>query len=275
MAHNRLLSRQRLFAPVFFSLALLLVGCASFDQFRQGLADAQAQRDAQAEQARVERDAQAERARAEADANAREEKARDDSSWGVSRLDTARSVAYLTENEKDVILEINKARSNPARYAEQYVKPLLSRFSGNDVDLPGEMTIRTNEGPRAVQECIAAMRTQVPRSALSPSRALSLAARDHVRDTGPGGIVGHRGTDGSMPSDRVHRYDAGLYAGENIDYGFQTARTVVVQLLVDDGVASRGHRENIMRPEYALIGVSVGGHKVYAWMCVIDFAANR
>jgi hypothetical protein len=253
----------RCFAAALFSL-VLLGGCESFNEFRQGLADAQDERDRQSEQARVE-----------SDRNAKEEKAKDDASWGVARLDTARSVSYLSDNEKDVILEINKARSNPARYAEEYVKPLLSRFSGYDVNLPGEMTIRTNEGPGAVRECIAAMQSQKPRSILSPSKALCLAARDHANDTGPKGIVGHKGTDGSMPADRVHRYDRNLYAGENIDYGFQTARTVVVQLLVDDGVASRGHRENIMRSEYGLIGVAVGGHTTYQYMCVIDFAASR
>jgi uncharacterized protein YkwD len=257
------LSRRRLVAALL-SAALLLGGCASFDELRHGLADSQ---DA--------RDRQAEKDRAETDRKALEAKAQEDASWGVSRLDTARGVAWLNENEKDVILEINKARSDPARYAEQYVKPLLSRFSGYDVSLPGEMTIRTNEGPKAVEECIAAMRRQAPRSILSPSPALCRAARDHANDTGPKGIVGHQGTDGSMPTDRVHRYDRSLYAGENIDYGFQNARTVVVQLLVDDGVAGRGHRENIMRPEYGLIGVAVGAHKVWTWMCVIDFAAGR
>jgi uncharacterized protein YkwD len=252
------------FAGVLISLALLLAGCASFQELQQSIIDAQAERDKQAEQAQ-----------AEADRKAKEEKARDDASWGVSRLDTARSVSYLSDNEKDVILEINKARSNPARYAEEYVKPLLTRFSGNDVSLPGEMTIRTNEGPRAVQECITAMRAQAPRSILSTSKALSLAARDHVKDTGPKGIVGHQGSDGSMPDDRAHRYDRSLYVGENIDYGFQTARTIVVQLLVDDGVASRGHRENILRREYGLIGVAIGDHTVWRYQCVIDFALTR
>jgi uncharacterized protein YkwD len=192
--------------------------------------------------------------------------------WDLAALDTARAVSYLAAAEKDVILEINKARSNPALYAELYVKPMLQYFSGRDYSVPGRITIRTNEGAAAVRECIAAMAAQEPRAPLSPLEALARAARDHVKDTGPRGIVGHQGSDGSDPMTRVRRYAANLYVGENVSYGPDAAREIVVQFLVDDGVAGRGHRENIMRKEYARIGVSIGAHKIYGTMCVIDFA---
>ena len=50
------------------------------------------------------------------------------------------------------------------------------------------------------------------------------ASRDHVLDTGPDGVTGHTGTDGSSPSDRVGKYVTveGM-SGENIAYGDETA----------------------------------------------------
>ncbi len=195
-----------------------------------------------------------------------------DSRWDLSALDTARSVSYMTETEKDVILEVNKARANPALYGELYIKPMLALFSGRDYTRPGRITIRTNEGAAAVRECLSALAAQKPRPPLSPNQALALGARDHVKDTGPKGIVGHQGSDGSDPMARVRRYAKNLYVGENVSYGPEEAREIVIQFLVDDGVSSRGHRENIMRDTYASIGVSIGSHKTYGFMCVMDFA---
>ena len=61
------------------------------------------------------------------------------------------------------------------------------------------------------------------------------------------------------------------YTGENISYGDDNARNIVIQLLVDDGVPSRGHRKNILNFKFDEVGVSVGKHSGYGSMCVIDF----
>jgi uncharacterized protein YkwD len=192
--------------------------------------------------------------------------------WDLSVLDTARQAAFLCAVEKDVILEINKARSNPARYAEMYITPIVRYFRGMDYEVPGRITIVTNEGAAAVRQCVIAMQAQPPRLPLQTLEALYLAARDHAKDTGPRGTVGHTGSDGSDFMARIARYAKGIYGGENISYGPDEAREIVIQFLVDDGVPSRGHRVNIMREEYVSIGVAVGPHKVYGLMCVVDFA---
>ena len=55
----------------------------------------------------------------------------EDPEWDLASLDTARNAPYLNDVEKDVILEMNKVRSDPKKYAELYIKPQLKYYSGN------------------------------------------------------------------------------------------------------------------------------------------------
>jgi uncharacterized protein YkwD len=56
--------------------------------------------------------------------------------------------------------------------------------------------------------------------------------------------------------------------GENISYGSAKGHDAVLQLAIDDGVPSRGHRTNIFKPDYAEVGPCEGPHKGYRNMAV-------
>jgi uncharacterized protein YkwD len=108
-----------------------------------------------------------------------------------------------------------------------------------------------------------------------PSRGLTLAARDHVKDIGPANVVGHNGTDGSRPIDRIERHGSfRKICGENIHFGETDARNIVMQLIIDDGVPGRGHRTNIFNNKFKVCGVAIGPHKSYGSCCVIDYAGG-
>ncbi len=170
--------------------------------------------------------------------------------------------------------ETNLARRDPAGYADR-LEALLPRFEGNLLERPGRPMLRTEEGAPAVQEAIAALRARTPVQPLSWSRGLAGAAADHVSDQGPVGGLEHDGTDGSDPARRAERrgqWIAGV--AENIAYGDNPAREVVIQLLVDDGVPDRGHRNNILDPEWSVEGVSCGPHQAYGQICVMNYAVR-
>jgi uncharacterized protein YkwD len=178
----------------------------------------------------------------------------DRSGWNIAHLDTARNVNYLSNLEKDIILEMNMARSDPKKYAEMYINSNLGAYA---------------------KECYEELKNAESRPMLLPKKGLSQAAKDHVADTGPKGVVGHDGIDGSSMSSRINRYGTwGRGASENISYGSNTAREIVLQLLIDDGVESRGHRRNIMNMNTKYVGVATGSHAVYRIMCVQDFAVE-
>jgi hypothetical protein len=196
--------------------------------------------------------------------------------WPAAVVDTAANIEYLSPVERAIVLELNKVRTDPARYARLYIGPMRERFDGTVLRYPGAIPIRTEEGVAAVEECYRELLRATPVGPLQPREGLSRAAEDHARDQGPRGALGHTGSDGSSPGDRVRRYETDLSTwGENVAYGWDRAARIVYALLVDDGVRDRGHRENIMNPRYTSIGVAVGPHRRYEHVMVMEFAAFR
>lgn len=189
--------------------------------------------------------------------------------WELSVLDTARNVDYMNEIEKNVVLEMNMARSNPKKYAELYIEPRTKKFNGNIYD----NALMTNEGVAAVNECVKFMNSQKSLPAFVPSKGLSKAAQYHSSTQSLTDKTGHDGTDGSDPFERMMRYGSFTTAGENIDYGATSAREIVISLLIDDGVKNRGHRNNIMSKSFTTVGVGYADkHKKYGSECVIDYS---
>jgi uncharacterized protein YkwD len=203
----------------------------------------------------------------------------DSANWDIAALDTAANEDYLSPAEKDVILEMNMARADPKKYAELYIKPMLQYnwggpFGANSYLAPGETVYTsTQEGKNGIQSCINDLSKRSKMPPLLPAKGLFLAAKDHASDTGPKGITGHTGSDKSSMGQRINRYgkwDGG--AGENISYGHNIGRDIVVQLLVDDGVSNRGHRNNILNKSFKYAGGSIDKHSKFTYLCVIDYA---
>jgi uncharacterized protein YkwD len=198
----------------------------------------------------------------------------DAANWNIATLDTAANANYLTDIEKDVVLEMNKVRTNPGKYAELYIQPRLRYYTGRSYAVPGQITIITQEGTAAIYDCVTALNRAAAVGILKPEQGLSLAAKDHVTDQGRTGQTGHTGSDRSTTEGRMKRYGAfgGSWTlGENIAYGIETARDIVCGLLIDDGVPNRGHRTNIMNGAFTQTGVSVGTHPQYRNSCTVTY----
>ena len=173
--------------------------------------------------------------------------------------------------EQEVLAALNQARTGPAT-AAAWLEELAGYYSGTRVKRPWwPITIQTTEGVAAVREAIGAVRAQAPVAPLSMNAALVSAARDHVNDQGRTGDIGHTGSDGSTTITRVARYATWqISIAENIDYQpMVRGRDVIESLLVDDGVADRGHRRNIYQSSARLVGIACGPHPKYGAMCVI------
>jgi uncharacterized protein YkwD len=193
----------------------------------------------------------------------------------ATRISDVDTVEYLSNSEKDLIREINVLRADPAKYVV-HLEQMKKYYRGKEYKPPGStVALLTNEGIAAVDEAIAFVRTAKAVTQYELSKGLSRAAKDHVTDLGKSGNSGHKGTDGSSTEARCNRY--GTFSngiGENIVYQSDSAREIVLGWLVDDGVATRGHRRNLLSPGYKFIGVAIGEKSSYGSMCVLTFAGT-
>lgn len=134
--------------------------------------------------------------------------------------------AQLTEREQEVLDEINLVRTNPNAYIvyiDEYLKAM-------DSDAGEKAT--ANELKRELKK-------MKPVNALVFSEDLYKSCKAH------GDYV-------TKTKKFVH--SKGNY-GENIQYGQSEVRYAVIDLLIDHGISSRGHRENILNPKYKYFAV--------------------
>jgi len=179
-----------------------------------------------------------------------------------------------TAFEQQVLAELNSARADPAGYAGS-LRQYRTYFHANFVHFPGQAAdVETQEGVKVVDETIAFLASRASLQPIQASALLGSVAMDLVADQSASGETGHAGADGASPSDRSRRRGGGAYVAEVIAYGSMDAADVVRQLIVDDGVADRGHRSILYSSDLRFAGVACGPHPEFRTMCVIDLAAT-
>jgi LysM repeat protein len=150
----------------------------------------------------------------------------------------------MSNEEMDMVREINLLRQNPAGYVP-FIKDYIAHLQKN-----GDMgsSIQTSN------ELIGELEKTPKLSTLQPLQCIYSAAKKHGEDQKSRGTTDHAGSDGSMPWDRVLRECPNLKDGnENLVGGPSDIRRAVILLLVDDGIDTRGHRKTLLNPEWQYV----------------------
>lgn len=176
----------------------------------------------------------------------------------MEKANTAANANYLSQAEKDVILYMNLARIDGQWFLE-HIYNKQSNFM---------MRFSASYRNSLVKELKSLKDVPV----LNPAKGLTKSARYHAKDMGRTGATGHQSTDGTPTFKRIKKYAKGGYMAENCQYGWSDAVEIVLDLLIDDGISSLGHRKNILNSKYIFVGVAIEPHKVYRVNCVQDFS---
>lgn len=170
------------------------------------------------------------------------------------------------------------ARSDPKKYVQLYIEPFSRTFRNNGsyetYEIDGKIFM-SNEGKKAAEECISEMTGTAPMGILKPQNGLAKAAKSHALSQSKTGTTGHNRADGKDFSAALSQYGTYSFIGESISYGMASARSIVIQLMVDDGVSSRGHRKNLLNTNFEFTGCGfTDTHTKHKYECVIDYAIN-
>jgi uncharacterized protein YkwD len=196
--------------------------------------------------------------------------------WGIScerekakfvfteKIDT--SSVNLTPVEKQMLLEINFVRAYPKIYAKIISKYLASE-SNSDFGL-------NNDTYNAGIELIKELNELTPLSILQTSECVYKAAKKHGLDSQKRGFFDHQGSDGSMPWDRILKECKDYKSGSENGAGnaSENPRPALIQLLLDDGISSRGHRRNLLDPKWKYCACFRYSDKTYGYQWVQNFA---
>lgn len=168
-------------------------------------------------------------------------------------------VSSAQDQEKEVLELLNAVRTNPKKFSDTYALPYIK-----------ENGLEKN---RYAKSLLQDLKQTKGMGALQQAPALTDAARYHAKDMGTTGKTGHESTDGTPFHIRVRtKSKAQGMIAENCAYGQTSALDFVMQLLIDDGIESLGHRKNILEPTYKFVGIAIEPHQTYRTNCVMDFA---
>jgi uncharacterized protein YkwD len=198
-------------------------------------------------------------------------------------LSLAGKFPYMSVDEREMIREINLLRSDPPAYTK-YIKPYLEsaekifkengrgprnyslRFHSKSNGIDREKIDTTwhytyEEEVKAIRGLMTDLKKLKNLSILVPDSGIYIAAKLFAEDQDRHEWkLAHRGSDGSWPWERITLHSPSMQFGnENIagNAPHATPRQVLIQLLIDSGIPSYGHRYNILDPRWTHIACKV------------------
>jgi len=171
------------------------------------------------------------------------------------------TVEFTNAQTAEVLKIMNEVRTSPQSFLNGRLLPYLKAHE-----------LESNSYAKSL---VSELEVAKPVSALQSSSVLEKLAKGHAIDMGQRGTIGHNSSNGTTFEKRVRaKIKLGLIA-ENCDYGNAEPLDIVMSLLIDDGIASLGHRKNILNPTLHYVGIAIEKHKTYRVNCVMDFSSTN
>lgn len=192
-----------------------------------------------------------------------------EATWEDAKLNTAKNAVYMKQDEREMIYEINRLRSDPPRYAKLFVTMQLKNalevykedgrgdssysittsYQDNKISsVDTNWHFSNEEELNALQTLYDTLMHLKPLSILQPDEGIYKACIKHAKNRAAAGSFDHIDTDGTWPWDRILKYSPKMEEGnENLAMnGNAPVRIIVMQLLNDANIDGYGHRYNLL-----------------------------
>ncbi|TAF73777.1 MAG: CAP domain-containing protein [Bacteroidetes bacterium] len=164
--------------------------------------------------------------------------------------------------ETKLLLLTNSMRTKPQKFLNKKIIPYLI---SNNYD-----TIQNKYARTVIDD----MRKTKKLKPLHMSMYATVWAWLFAKEMGRTSGIGHYCRRYGSLVDRYRLlYNLGFTIGENCDYPNREplAMDILMDLMIDEGVAGYGHRKNLLTPEFRRVGIAICSHKRYQYNCVMDF----
>jgi uncharacterized protein YkwD len=169
----------------------------------------------------------------------------------IKSANTGADATYMTEEERNILFWNNVARMYPKVFIKVVEEQVAYAYNNPS-------TLKNSSYYKSLMRDLNA---HTPCEALQPSKTMFDLAYCFAREAGASGYVGH---------DRKKCKDD--YMGECCAYTWANdGLHFVVQLMIDEGVPSLGHRKMMLDKKYKEMGTSIQPHKKYGFNAVLNF----
>jgi uncharacterized protein YkwD len=168
----------------------------------------------------------------------------------------------LNSTQREWFYWTNYSRSNPKRFWDSVVAPILSIY-------PTFRNSYTNSLKKDLYQT-PTLPLVKPNSLLGKT-AQNLATALAGKRAGPS----HTLPSGATFEERMKLIGIKSCAGENISFGPANTVLMLVLLFIDEGVPDVGHRKTLLSANFAEMGVGIASYPDNRFMVVQDFACSQ
>lgn len=178
----------------------------------------------------------------------------------VSKCNTAEGIKAMTQEEKNAVLVTNLARVDPKLFLKVVLTDYVKHSEYLTPDNPYVLSLKRK---------LDALEPLLP---LKVEKVLNEVAFSHADYCGRSGHIGHRNFE-RRSAIIAQKLKHGT-VGENCGYGWDAGLDFVIDLLVDEGIQSLGHRNNLLSAVFTSIGISIQPFKDGGYCMVQMFSAE-
>lgn len=154
----------------------------------------------------------------------------------------------LTKEEQEFLYLTNYVRKHPSVFSRECIIPFLKTFP----------EANGKDATSLINDLLSAESLPI----LSVNGILNDVAIEHATDLANNSDqISHIGTDGRDYSARIAFSNYKKCASENIYTGKNDPLLSIIMLLLDIGYATKGHRKNILNPNFLEMGISIKQHR--------------